>query len=369
MDSIYIHVPFCLKKCLYCNFPSRVGSAALHQAYIQALEKEMKRVRRGHASDRLRTIYIGGGTPTVLANRELERLLQLCRDYLHIPLDRPWGGEFTVEANPGTIDPDKCRILFNGGVNRVSVGAQSFDDGFLEVLGRVHRAADIIKSVKILRDTGFSNINIDLIFGLPGQSLDQWMADLTKGLDLAPEHLSIYNLTISPGTPFYEDPPLLPPEAEQIKMMEFAINALSAAGYRHYEISNYAKEGKYSRHNMVYWEGGEYMGLGAGAHSYYNGKRSANVASVEEYISCSHTTPVAFEEKIDGKTKSTEALMLGLRLLGGVKDQAFKDHFGPSWEVKIAPFIEDGLIERASGRVRFTHRGMLVSDELLPRMI
>lgn len=331
----------------------------------------MKRLRPRHLSDRPRTVYIGGGTPTVLSNRELERLLELCRDYLHIPLIRPWEGEFTVEANPGTINPDKCRILFNGGVNRVSVGAQSFNDSSLEVLGRVHRAADIIKSVKILRDTGFSNLNIDLIFGLPGQSQGQWMADLEMGLDLDPEHLSIYNLTISPGTPFYEDPPLLPPEEEQIKMMEFAVNALRAAGYRHYEISNYAKDGKYSRHNMVYWEGGEYLGIGAGAHSYHNGKRSANVASVEEYIDkfSSHTTTVAWDEKIDGKTKTTEVLMLGLRLLDGVPDQAFKDHFGASWELIIAPYVQDGFLERASGRVRFTHRGMLVSDELLLRII
>ena len=188
---------------------------------------------------------------------------------------------------------------------------------------------------------------------------------------VGPEHFSIYNLTLAEGTPFYENPPSLPSESDQIEMLELAETTLCAAGYGHYEISNYARLDKHSRHNMVYWKGEEYLGLGPGAHSYHNDERRANVASVEEYIrkSSSHTAPVAFSEKIDARTKASEALMLGLRLLGGVPEQTFGDHLGPSWEDKIASFLENGFLERVSGRVRFTHRGMLVSDEVLARLI
>lgn len=370
MDSIYIHVPFCLKKCFYCDFSSGIGTPALQQAYIQALEQEMKRARKWIDPNRLRTIYIGGGTPTILENRELKRLLQLCQEHF-LPLFRSWEGEFTVEANPGTIDPDKCRILFQGGVNRVSLGAQSFNDHLLQILGRSHKSSDIIKSYNLLRDSNFSNLNIDLIFGLPGQTLDQWKFDLEKGLDLFPEHFSIYNLTISPGTPFYEDPPTLPSEDEQITMMEFAENTLTAAGYNHYEISNYARYGKHSSHNVVYWKGGEYLGLGPGAHSYYNNRRWANTSSVEEYISKSSSPkiPVVFSETIDDKTRAAEALLTGLRLLDGVSDQKFSQRFGPCWEDKLASLFEGGFLEHTSGKVRFTHRGMLVSDEVLLQLI
>jgi oxygen-independent coproporphyrinogen-3 oxidase len=370
MDSVYIHVPFCFKKCLYCDFSSRVGTPALQQAYIQALEQEMRRVRHWVDPNRLRTIYIGGGTPTTLGNQELERLLQLCREHF-LPLFRSWEGEFTVEANPGTVDPDKCRILLHGGVNRVSLGAQSFNDRFLQALGRGHKTSDIVNSYSMLRDNNISNINIDLIFGLPGQALDHWKIDLEKGLDLSPEHFSIYNLTISPGTPFYENPPPLPSEDEQITMMEFAEITLTAAGYNHYEISNYARYGKHSPHNVVYWKGGEYLGLGPGAHSYYNNRRRANVSSVEEYISktSSHKTPVAFSETIDDKTRAAEALLTGLRLLDGVSDQLFARRFGPYWGDKLASLFEGGFLEHTSGMVRFTHRGMLVSDEVFLQLV
>lgn len=370
MDSIYVHVPFCLKKCLYCDFFSCVGTPALERDYIQALEQEMKRVKHWVDPNRLRTIYIGGGTPTILENRELKRLFQLCREHF-FPLFRSWEGEFTVEANPGTVDLDKCSILLQGDVNRVSLGAQSFNDYFLQVLGRSHKACDIINSFRMLRDSGFSNINIDLIFGLPGQTLEQWKIDLEKGLDLSPEHFSIYNLTISPGTPFYENPPLLPTEEEQITMMEFAENTLTAAGYNHYEISNYARFGKHSSHNMVYWKGGEYLGLGPGAHSYYNNRRRANVSSVEEYISKTpfHSNPMSFSETIGDKTRATEALLTGLRLLDGVSDQVFTRCFGPGWGDTLADLFEGGFLEHISGKVRFTHRGMLVSDEVFLRLI
>jgi oxygen-independent coproporphyrinogen-3 oxidase len=370
MDSIYIHVPFCFKKCLYCDFSSRVGTAALQRAYIQALEQEMKRVKEWVDPNRLRTIYIGGGTPTILGNQELERLLQLCREHF-LPLFRSWEGEFTVEANPGTVDPEKCRILLRGGVNRVSLGAQSFNDRLLQALGRGHKSYDIVKSINMLRDNGFSNLNIDLIFGLPGQALEQWKIDLEKGLDLSPEHFSIYNLTISPGTPFYEKPPPLPSEDEQITMMEFAESTLAAAGYNHYEISNYARYGKHSSHNVVYWKGGEYLGLGPGAHSYYNNCRQANVSSVEEYISQSSSpgAPLAFSETISDKTRAAEALITGLRLLEGVSEQAFTRRFGPCWVEKLASLFEGEFLEHISGKVRFTHRGMLVSDEVLLRLV
>lgn len=332
----------------------------------------MLQVRELVQEKRLRTLYIGGGTPTILGNRELKKLFEFCGDYL-LPFSssRSWEGEFTVEANPGTLDSDKGRILVEGGVNRVSLGAQSFDDRFLETLGRVHKSADILKCVRILRDEGLLNLNIDLIFGLPDQSVDQWKVDLEKGLGLFPDHFSIYNLTLAQGTPFYDCPPPLPSEENQIRMMELTENTLQKAGYRHYEISNYAKSGKYSRHNMVYWEGGEYIGLGPGAHSYYENKRFSNVVSVEEYIQkiSSGVSPVAFSEKITAETKVSEALMLGLRLSDGVSEQVFRDRFGSAWEEKVSSFFKAGFLEHVSGRVRFTGKGMLVADEVIVRLI
>jgi oxygen-independent coproporphyrinogen-3 oxidase len=372
VNSIYIHVPFCLKKCPYCDFYSCVGTPDIRQTYLQALEQEMINVRDWVEKNKLETLYIGGGTPTALESRELEKLLELCREYL-LPsgLSGPWEGEFTVEVNPATIQSDKCRLLLEQRVNRVSLGAQSFDGSFLKILGRAHNVSDIHRSVKLLRDAGFENLNIDLMFGLPGQSPGEWRDNLEKGLEMAPEHISVYNLTLAEGTPFYRNPPSLPTEDDQIEMMEITEETLKKSGYRRYEISNYARPQMRSRHNTAYWEGKEYLGLGPGAHSYRDGVRWGNIASVEEYNRklLSDNSPTAFSEKIDFRTKASEALMLGLRMPEGVLVEVFENRFGDSWEEKIESFLEEGILEREFGKVRFTRRGMLVSDTVLTHLI
>ena len=284
--SLYIHIPFCISKCIYCDFNSIVIKSQMVDEYLEAIEQELLSATGKHS---FRTVFIGGGTPTVLNETQLGRLLNMISRYVDVPNLK----EYTIEVNPGTLSDEKANIMKKSHVDRISIGIQSFNDRYLKLLGRIH-SADEAKDIFLnLREKGFKNISIDLIYGYPAQTINEWKRDLRECCKLGPEHISAYCLTYEQGTPIVEmaDSGTLKKlsEEEELKMYEFTNDFLSNKDYNHYEISNFAKQGKECRHNTVYWENREYVGIGAGAFSYVNGERYCNIKSVKEYISSSRS--------------------------------------------------------------------------------
>lgn len=275
--SLYIHVPFCLTKCNYCDFLSIAFDEAVARKYVEALRREI-RLRGGR---KIETIYIGGGTPTVLPVDSIEDIFKTVRDYFEIAKD----AEITIEANPGTLDTKKTKALAGLGINRLSIGVQSLNDKELRFLGRCHTAEEAMKAID---SPGFENFSADLIYGIPGQSMRSWQNTVKCALSSGPAHISAYELTAERGTPFYEDVMSgkvnTPPEALVVEMFEHGLDAFEKAGLMHYEISNFARPGLECRHNLNYWKRGEYVGLGAGAHSFEAGRRSKNTGYVFKYI-------------------------------------------------------------------------------------
>ncbi len=372
MLGLYLHFPFCVRKCDYCDFNSKPAGPGEVDAYLEALLQELRGLAAVHrrAAD---TLYLGGGTPTVLSGDQFRRLFGVLE---RLRLWTP-GIETTVEANPGTLDRSKAALLATLGVNRISLGVQALQDRLLNRLGRIHTGRAALDTFDILRAVGFENIGIDLIYGLPGQAVHDWEADLSKVLELGPEHLSLYGLMVEEGTPFARRREqgllLLPSEEAEIAMVRAAWEMSLAAGYGHYEISNYARPGFVCRHNLSYWTVQEYIGAGAGAHSFIETDgptRSRNVASVAAYIERLHKgrSPLLSAERLSPHTLASEALMLGLRLREGVCLNEFRKRYG------IDPFdvygsclqsgLEKGWLETEAGRLRFTETGMLLSNQL-----
>lgn len=400
--ALYLHIPFCQRKCPYCDFNSYAGLGALQAPYVGALTAEMSWLaRRGEWQ--ANTVFIGGGTPTVLPLSLLVRLLDAARASFRVPS----GAEITIEANPGTVDEAYLTGLRAAGVNRLSLGAQSFDDDELRLLGRIHTAAEIEAAFHTARRTGFQNINQDLIYGLPGQSLDRWRATLVRALSLSPEHLSLYSLTIEKGTPFAErvargDLPA-PDDDLAADMYELAEEMLEKAGYLHYEVSNWARETMHNAqcpmpnlqiancetpfvclHNLVYWRNGAYLGLGAGAHSSWRGRRWHNVLSPQKYVArmaaqsksgAPWESPVVADVEVIGEALARgETMMLGLRLLEeGVPLARFAARFGRSlpevYPDELAALQAAGLLERLPDRVRLTRRGRLLGNQVFARFL
>jgi len=351
--------------------------------YVEALRGEMDFVSRNLGAIRAETVYIGGGTPTVLPISLLEQSLAACRERF------PWqeDAEITVEANPGTVDAPYLEKLLSLGVQRLSLGAQSFHDGELALLGRIHREREITAAVCDARRAGFRNINLDLIYGIPGQSLERWRASIEKALSLEPEHISLYALTLEEHTPLAkriargELPPI--DEDAAADMYILAEEMLKDAGYRHYEISNWAKPGFECRHNIRYWRDLTYLGFGAGAHSYWGSLRWHNVLHPADYIrrledrptSSRFPSPAAEDgERITPEVEMAEALMLGLRLVEeGVKFADFAVRFGKDlWEVygpQIKELTELSLLEVYDQGIRLTPRGRLLGNEVFERFI
>jgi oxygen-independent coproporphyrinogen-3 oxidase len=370
--GLYVHLPFCPAKCRYCGFNSRPAIRPLLEEYLEALGAEIASAGE-ELTGTVDTVYLGGGTPTVLSGKQLERLLGAVRR--HAP-PAP-GAEVTVEANPGTVDPDKARLLRRLGVNRVSLGVQSLDDRLLERLGRVHDAAGARGVFGTLRKAGFANVAVDLIYGLPGQSRERWRRDLAEVVAWRPEHLSLYALSVEPGTPFSRAARRgtlgLPAEEEVVAMYRDARRLTAAAGYEHYEISNWARPGFRSRHNSRYWAMDDYRGVGAGAHSFSPGppaRRWANVADPAAYVRRwrEGRSPVAMREMLPPRTLLAEAVMLGLRTREGILRRTFLRRFGVdplnAFEDELSASIERGWLSRARGRLRLTERGVLFSNEL-----
>lgn len=370
--GLYIHIPFCERKCPYCDFNTYAGLGHLYDRFVWALVTEIRREgeRRGHPP--ARTVFLGGGTPTVLSPDHLALILAATRE----AFDLPAAAEVTSEANPGTVDRARFQALQEMGVNRLSLGAQSFDEEDLRFLGRIHTVTDIYRAVEDARAAGFTNINLDLMYGLPGQPPERWHHSLQEAIRLAPEHLSCYALTVEEGTPLarWVAEGRVPPtdDDHQAALYAIARERLAAAGYEHYEISNWARPGRACAHNLIYWRGEPYLGFGPGAHSYDGYRRWWTVRSPVEYIErveAGHSTEAGGEE-IDRETAMAETMMLGLRLLKeGVDRRRFRTRFGQDpvdvYGETMARLTKLGLLEVDEARVRLTPRAYAVANRVI----
>ena len=368
--ALYIHIPFCASKCPYCDFNSYVAEGQPVDRYLDALEREMELTARQFPPAPLRSVFVGGGTPTVLSPKQLTRLLEAVRR--HFPLEPD--AEITVEANPGSADPAKLEALRAGGANRISFGAQSFDDGLLAAIGRDHTARDIAISVREARRAGFGNISIDLMFGLPGQTLAQLADSVEKALELDLPHYSLYSLKIEENTPFYHlyrrGELRLPDEDAEADMYEHLRRRLAEAGYVHYEISNFARPGFESRHNLTYWRNEPYYGVGAGAHGYVKGWRHVNVRGVEAYIeAASRGLPRLSQFRVGAREAMEDFMMVGLRMPAGVRSADFAAQFGglrpeDVFGDTLADLVGRGLLEPvgAGEGYRLTERGLMLGN-------
>jgi putative oxygen-independent coproporphyrinogen III oxidase len=358
--GLYGHVPFCLTRCGYCDFNAYAGLGHLSNRYVLALATEADL----HAPDwegvEFESVFFGGGTPTTLDPRELVNLID------HFGEVFAFGDpvEVTVEANPDTIDVGSLRAIRRGGVNRLSMGAQSFDPTVLAALERVHQPSSVRRAFADARAAGFDDVNVDLIFGADGESLASWRGTLEETLALQPEHVSAYALTIEPATPLgraVEAGRTPPPDPDaQADMFELACELLGAAGYDHYEVSNWALPGRECRHNLGYWQRRPYLGLGAGAHSWRDGRRWWNIRPPEQYLATveSGVQPVGGDERLDDEAVRLEAVFLGLRTRSGVSKSDVDAE-------RAAPFLEEGLLDERDGRLVLTERGLFLANDVV----
>ncbi len=374
MLSLYIHIPFCVKKCLYCGFYSTQYSEEHADEFLSGLRQEAATRGDPFRGRAFESIYIGGGTPTALSLDQFNCLSGIVREHFRVSP----GAEFTVEANPNTVTEQKLERLLACGVNRLSLGVQSFSDDVLRVLGRLHTAAEAMDAVTCARKAGFQNIGIDLIYGIPGQTAPLWRESLERAVELRPEHISAYSLSLDEGTRFTREVEAgrlaLPDEETVAEMYELAVSALTRAGYRRYEISNFSLTGFECRHNMHYWKRGEYLGLGPGAWSFISGRRCSNIPDVREYNRRLSTgsNPVGYEETVRPEQAAAEALMLGLRTEAGIELGRFEQEHGKPAAERLAKNIERlngrGLVSLSSGCLRLAGRGILLSNDVIGRL-
>ncbi|MDO5353116.1 MAG: radical SAM family heme chaperone HemW [Clostridium perfringens] len=368
--SLYIHIPFCAQKCLYCDFPSFARKDHLRKAYIEALNKEIISLREKHNNLEINTIFIGGGTPSVLEADELECLLKEVAK-LNMAKDI----EYSMECNPGNLTEEKLEVMKKYGVNRISMGLQAKQDNLLKGLGRIHNYKTFKENFLLAKKVGFNNINVDLMFGLPNQRLNEWEETLREIISLEPAHISAYSLIIEEGTAFYNlyenDKLKLPTEEEERKMYHLAKKILEENGFNQYEISNYAKEGKECRHNLAYWNMDNWIGVGSAAASYINGKRIKNISSVEEYINSINEKGEAVEEIINNSKNDNmeEFMFMGLRKINGIDENEFKNRFSMNindvYGEILNKYIDEGLLIRDSGRIFLSEKGIEISNIIM----
>ena len=353
--GLYIHLPFCRQKCNYCDFASFAGREKQIPAYLEALAREAAQT----PVKTFDTLYVGGGTPSLLAERELARLCQVLTDNFGA-IGR--FSESTAEANPESLTPGKIALLRGAGFKRLSIGLQSFCDQALKTLGRVHDVKNFLNAYQAARTGGFENINVDLIAGVPGQGLESFLEGLSKLIALRPEHISVYGLQIEEGTPFFARG-VVCDQLLMRRMLEETHLRLQAAGYCHYEISNFALPGREARHNTNYWDNGPYIGLGSAAASYWERERRQNTPDVQEYIRrmTAGESPVVFRERLTGKAKEGETLMLAFRKLDGVELTPRQEKmFG----TEIQKHLQSGLLERAGKKVKLSSEGLFLANEV-----
>ncbi len=381
--GLYVHVPFCQAICSYCNFNRGLFDAALKARYVPALEREIREAGDGRPAD---TLFFGGGTPSLLEPDEIARLIVACRASHGLAAD----AEITLETNPETVTDARMTAFREAGVNRISFGAQSFDDAQLARLGRIHDARRIGQALDAARRAGFANVSLDLMFWLPGQTRASWIDTVDRAIDLEPDHLSLYLLELYPNAPLEEtmararassgaDAPspdwLQASDDEAADMYLEAIERLAAAGYGHYEISNVARPGFESRHNLKYWRDGAWRGFGCGAHSTLDGRRWQNVAGTSDYVTrIEEGRDVATgTRQLDARTRAQEALFTGLRLTEGIDARAFARDYGldpwVDYGERLADAVDAGLVWRRQERFGLTRHGMLLANEVLSAFV
>lgn len=377
--ELYLHIPFCVKKCNYCDFLSAPAGEETRAAYVDALLEEIRGFDEPEDYEVV-TVFFGGGTPSILPGQAIFRIMEALREKFSFRK----GAEITLEANPGTVDKEKLSFYKKAGINRLSFGLQSADAEELKKLGRIHTWEKFLESFQLAREAGFSNINVDLMSALPGQTKESWEKTLRQVLALQPEHISAYSLIIEEGTPFYqlyekdverrdagEEPELIPSEEEERAMYEATGRILKEQGYLHYEISNYAKPGRECCHNLGYWQRRDYLGFGLGASTLLNPVRYKNTEDLEAYLGGDFSKKEFFVLTKDNQIEET--MFLGLRVLEGVSKEQFREHFSCELRVVYRKELEklekEGLLEEEGDFVRLTSRGIDLSNPVLAEFL
>ena len=383
--GLYIHIPFCRQKCFYCDFPSFAGREKKIDRYLQALEQEFALLRQrlykkdnaGDTESKFapRTIYIGGGTPTALNAPQIKKLLEIVQKYVAVGEAE----EFTVEMNPGTVDREKLLLLQQAGVNRLSVGVQSFDDHCLKKIGRIHTAQEAADTIELAHNLGFDNISLDLIYGLPQQDREILTQSVERALTLPVQHISIYGLQLEGGTAFQRMADMgklqLPADELVEAMYDYIVEKLPEAGYQRYEISNYALPGYESKHNLSYWQDVDYLGLGSGAHSYWQGTRYENPSSIDDYISVLEAgrLPATLEEQVDRQAHMEEYCFLGLRTAAGIDKNLFQQKFGVDlftvYGRTIKKLVAQDLLQHTARGIALTTLGMKYGNQVFTEFL
>ena len=370
MYGIYIHIPFCLKKCKYCDFNSYRMNINEKKRYLKALEKEIEMYSEEFKGKKADTVFLGGGTPSILKAEEIERLFEVIRKNLNISEN----AEITMECNPGTLDREKLEAMKRAGVNRLSIGLQAVQNNILDYIGRVHTFEKFKENYKLARECGFDNINIDLMYNLPHQSTDNWKESLKEVVALNPEHISAYSLILEEGTQMcemYENGEFeLADEDTDIDMYRYTIEYLAQNGYKQYEISNYAKEGKECLHNIIYWKCLNYIGLGAGASGYIGDTRYTNKAGIPEYCNAVENGKIPFEQNeiITSEEAGEEIIFMGLRMNEGIEFDDFMKRSGKDLRVEkkdvINNLLDNGLIDTDNKHIKLTQKGREISNNV-----
>ena len=368
--GIYIHIPFCAKKCYYCDFVSYPNMKEKQKEYVEALKKEIKSYDLENYN--ITTIYIGGGTPSYIESKYIVEVLEYIKSKLNANETKFENMEITIEVNPGTVTKEKLLDYKKVGINRLSIGLQSTNDRLLKQIGRIHKYQDFLQTYNLARNVGFTNINIDLMLGLPNQSIRDLKESIEKVISLQPEHISIYSLIVEEGTKLYKQIETgelqLPEEELERKMYWYTKSKLELAGYKHYEISNYAKPKRESKHNSNCWEQKQYIGIGASAHSYLDNIRYCNVSNLKEYISNMENVEADFEEKYivnerqNLEDRKNEFMLLGLRKIDGVSIAMFKEKYveNPIFRYRdsLEKLVNDGLVLIDGDMIKLTNKGL-----------
>lgn len=382
--ELYIHVPFCIKKCAYCDFLSAPAGEEERQRYVETMIKEIQGYRKKYQEYCVTTIFVGGGTPSVLSGEQIKEVFNALRASFVIDTQ----AEITIEVNPGTVTEEKVEAWMQAGVNRISIGLQSVNDEELQMLGRMHTYKDFLNTYHLLRDKGFNNLNIDLISAIPGQTLESWKKTLSTVAELEPEHISAYSLIVEEGTPFYTiygeggaDGNLesmvqpLPDEETERFIYEETETILQKYGYDRYEISNYAKPGYACRHNEGYWRRVNYLGVGLGASSLIENQRFRNFSTYDVYMDAIQNQKLFHEEveSLSVTDEMEEFMFLGLRMMSGISREVFQKKFGKKietvYEKQIQQLKKDGLIEFVENRIRLTKRGIDISNYVFEQFL
>lgn len=364
--ELYVHIPFCVKKCDYCDFLSGYGSRERQESYVRALLAEIENLEEGKDREVV-SVFIGGGTPSLIDAVHINAVMTSLRAKFRFSPET----EISMEANPGTLTEAKLEVYRDCGINRLSLGLQSAKDKELKMLGRIHTYEEFLKSYSMARKAGFSNINIDLMCAIPGQTYESWTENLRIAAQLQPEHISAYSLIVEEGTPFARRELDLPDEDTEYRMYEDTAGILAAYGYHQYEISNYAKEGFACRHNIGYWRRTEYLGIGLGASSLYENQRFSNTEDMEGYLAGSRVPERIRRnrELLSVREQMEEFMFLGLRMTEGICEEEFQKQFGRTLPEIYGTVLEKykamGFLEQENGSWRFTRAGIHVSNQIL----